>query len=61
VSNARAIGAGLSFRPIVETARATLVWFEAQPEDRRSKLRAGLAPGREAEVLAAWKARGGKE
>ncbi|QDV39452.1 NAD-dependent epimerase/dehydratase family protein [Tautonia plasticadhaerens] len=57
VSNAKAIGVGLGFRPIVETARATLEWFEAQPEERRSRLRAGLAPGREAEVLAAWKAR----
>ena len=61
VSNAKAIASGLTFRPIVDTARATLLWFESQPEERRSKLRAGLSPGREAEVLAAWKARGSKE
>ena len=61
VSNAKALGAGLTFRPIVDTARATLAWFKAQPEERRSKLRAGLAPGREAEVLASWKTRGGKD
>ncbi len=60
VSNARAIRAGLTFRPIADTARATLEWFRTQPEDRRSKLRAGLPAEREAKVLAAWKARAGK-
>jgi 2'-hydroxyisoflavone reductase len=60
VSNARAIKAGLTFRPIVDTARVTLEWFRTQPEDRRSKLRAGLPADREAKVLAAWKARAGK-
>ncbi len=60
VSNARAIRAGLKFRPIADTTRATLEWFRALPEDRRSKLRAGLAPEREAKVLAAWKARAAK-
>jgi 2'-hydroxyisoflavone reductase len=60
VSNARAIKAGLSFRPIADTALATLEWFRKQPEDRRSKLRAGLSAEREAKVLAAWKARAGK-
>jgi 2'-hydroxyisoflavone reductase len=60
VSNARAIEAGLTFRQIAETARATLQWFRTLPEDRRSKLRAGLSREREAKVLAAWKARAGK-
>ncbi len=55
VSNARAIKAGLTFRPILDTARDTLAWFKTLPEDRRSKLRAGIKPEREAEVLAAWK------
>ncbi|MFO0890071.1 MAG: NAD-dependent epimerase/dehydratase family protein [Isosphaeraceae bacterium] len=57
VSNARAVKAGLSFRPIADTARATLDWFQTLPEARRKKLRAGLAPEREARVLADWKAR----
>jgi 2'-hydroxyisoflavone reductase len=60
VNNARAIKAGLTFRPIADTARATLDWFRTLPEDRRSKLRAGLSREREAKVLAAWKARAGK-
>jgi len=51
----RALGKGLTFRPLAETARDTLAWFKSQPQDRQSKLRAGLTPGREAEVLAAWR------
>ncbi len=50
----RALGKGLTFRPLAETARDTLAWFKSQPQDRQSKLRAGLTPEREAEVLAAW-------
>ena len=55
----RALAKGLTFRPLGETARDTLAWFKSLPQDRQSKLRAGLTPDREAEVLAAWqKARG---
>ena len=50
----RALAKGLTFRPLAETARDTLAWFKSQPRDRQSKLRAGLTPEREAEVLAAW-------
>ena len=50
----RALAKGLTFRPLAETARDTLAWFKSQPQDRQSKLRAGLTPEREAEVLAAW-------
>jgi 2'-hydroxyisoflavone reductase len=49
-----ALAKGLTFRPLAETARDTLAWFKSQPQDRQSKLRAGLTPEREAEVLAAW-------
>ncbi|MEY2560015.1 MAG: hypothetical protein QOG51_430 [Verrucomicrobiota bacterium] len=48
-----ALGKGLTFRPLAETARDTLAWFKAQPAERQ-KLKAGLSPEREAEVLAAW-------
>ena len=54
---ARALGKGLTFRPLAETARDTLAWFKSQPQDRQSKLRAGLTPEREAEVLAQWRKR----
>jgi 2'-hydroxyisoflavone reductase len=50
----RALSKDLTFRPLAETARDALAWFKSQPQDRQSKLRAGLTPEREAEVLAAW-------
>ncbi len=50
----RALGKGLTFRPLAETARDTLAWFKSQPQDRQSKLRAGLTLERESEALAAW-------
>jgi 2'-hydroxyisoflavone reductase len=50
----RALGKGLTLRPLADTARDTLAWFKSQPQDRRSHLRAGLKPEREAEVLTAW-------
>lgn len=51
----RALGKGLTFRPLAETARDTLAWFKAQSQDRQSHVKAGLTPEREMEVLAAWK------
>ncbi len=53
VNNGKAVGEGLTFRPIVETARDTLAWWRTLPEERRSRLKAGLTPEREAAALAA--------
>jgi 2'-hydroxyisoflavone reductase len=53
----KAIRAGLHFRPADATAKDTLAWWKTLPEDRRKKMRAGISPEREQEVLAAWKAR----
>src|SRR5438067_138168 len=53
----KAIGKGLKFRSADETARDTLAWWKTLPEERRAKVRAGLSPDREKEVLAAWKAK----
>jgi 2'-hydroxyisoflavone reductase len=50
----KALAKGLTFRPLDVTARDTLAWFKSLPQDRQSKLRAGLTSEREAEVLAAW-------
>lgn len=52
----RAIAAGLTFRPLAETVKDTLAWFDALPEERRAAPRAGLSPQRERHVLQAWKA-----
>ena len=56
-SNAKAIAAGLTFRPLADTARATLEYHESRSEDRKAKMRAGIAADREQQVLAAWKAK----
>jgi len=52
----KAVRAGLTYRPLAQTVRDTLTWFDALPDDRREKVagRVGLQPEREAEVLAAW-------
>jgi 2'-hydroxyisoflavone reductase len=59
MSNARAVAAGLEFRPLAETARDTLEWFLAERAEEAPRLRAGLSPEREAFVLSAWRARHG--
>ena len=51
-----AVAAGLTFRPLDSTAADTLAWFRQQPAERQATLKAGLAPSREIELLAAWKA-----
>jgi 2'-hydroxyisoflavone reductase len=59
-SIARALKAGLTYRPLSLTAGDTLTWFKAQPLERQAKLRSGLTPERETALLAQWKASGGK-
>lgn len=53
-SNAKAVKAGLKFRSPVETTAATHQWFKSLPQERREKMRAGLPPEREAELLKLW-------
>ena len=57
VDCSKAIAKGLKFRPIRETAADTLAWWNSEPEERRTKLRAGISAEREKEVLAALRAR----
>ncbi len=57
VSIEKAVAAGLSFRPLIETIRHTLMWDLTRPDD--ALRRAGLDHEREREVLAAWQARAG--
>jgi 2'-hydroxyisoflavone reductase len=56
ISIAKALSKGLTFRSVPDTTKATLDWFRAQPAERQTKLRAGIKPEREVEVLAAWHA-----
>jgi 2'-hydroxyisoflavone reductase len=53
----KALSAGLTFRPLNTTAADTLAWFKQQPAERQAKLKAGLTPAREQEVLSKWKSR----
>ena len=57
VSVAAAVQAGLTFRPLADTARDTVEWWNTLSEERRAEARAGLPADKETEVLAAWHAR----
>jgi len=54
---AKALAAGLVFRPLPETVTATLEWFRQQPPERQAALKSGLSAERERHVLADWHAR----
>lgn len=54
-SSAKAITAGLRYRPLMDTARDTLAWAQERPADYVMK--AGISAEREAEVVAAWRKR----
>jgi 2'-hydroxyisoflavone reductase len=51
VSSARAVSKGLRFRNVETTVRDLLAWHEQRPADQKQKLRAGMTPEREAELL----------
>ncbi len=60
INGQRAIAAGLTFRPLAETARDIIDEFLARGETWESRPRRfGLSREREAEVLAAWRERVG--
>lgn len=52
------VEAGLTFRPLADTARDTLEYHFSRPPERQANLRAGCTPEQEAEVLAAWRRSG---
>ena len=52
VAVSKAVGAGLSFRPLAQTVADTLAWARTRPKDH--EWRAGLRPEREAELLAKY-------
>jgi 2'-hydroxyisoflavone reductase len=47
---------GLKSRPLEETVRDTLAWFQSLPADRQAKLRAGLDHQKEIDTLRDWHA-----
>jgi 2'-hydroxyisoflavone reductase len=56
-SNAAALAKGLKITPLKKTVDDTLAWHLTRPAEEREKLKAGIAPDKEAAVLAAWKAK----
>ena len=52
--NSRAIAKGMMFRPLAVIAKDTLDWHRTRSEAEQSKLRAGLARQREAQLLREW-------
>ena len=66
VANGKAIAAGLKFRPVRDTVRATWEWWNGISEPAKAAMwdaqRTGrLTPEREAEAIAAWLARGKRD
>ncbi|KAF1711844.1 SDR family oxidoreductase [Pseudoxanthomonas sacheonensis] len=59
VSNARAIKAGLTFRPLATTVTDLLAWFHSLPAERQATVKAGITREQEAKLLQAWQARKG--
>lgn len=55
VSGERARVAGLHNRPIRETIRDLLVWWNTLPQERTATMRAGMTAEQEAELIARWK------
>ena len=51
-----AVFSGLTFRPLVETAKDTLEWDKARPTSERANRRFGMSRQRERELLDAWSA-----
>ena len=60
-NTAKAIAKGLTFRPLAVTAKDTLEWNKTRTADEQQALAdgkvAGMSAAKEAEVLAAWKAK----
>jgi 2'-hydroxyisoflavone reductase len=60
ISNARAVAAGLTCRPLAATVRETIDWWYsgAVTEERRRSARFAITAERESEIIEAWRARG---
>ncbi len=61
MSGRRAIAAGLTFRPLADTARDIITEYRGRPKDPTQRRQIfGLPPEREAAALAAWHRRTGR-
>ncbi len=55
ISGKRARAAGLRNRPVRETIRDLMTWWDTLPEERITNARFAMTAEREAELIAAWK------
>jgi 2'-hydroxyisoflavone reductase len=55
-NNAKAMKAGLTFRPLPETLRGVVTWYDTLKPEQQKRSFAGMSREREAEVLKAWHA-----
>jgi 2'-hydroxyisoflavone reductase len=53
ISSAKAQAAGLHYRPLADTVKDTLDWYNTDPAAEKTLRKAGLTPKREAEALKA--------
>ncbi len=59
VDISKAVGAGLTIRPMAMTVQDALAWHRTMARPGDGALQAGLSPEREAQLLAAWHAEQG--
>jgi 2'-hydroxyisoflavone reductase len=55
ISGKRARAAGLHNRPVRETIRDLLAWWQTLPAERTATMKAGMTGAQEAELIAKWK------
>lgn len=56
VAGDKAVEAGLHNRPVRETIRDLLAWWQTLPAERTAPMKAGMSAETEAELIAAWRA-----
>jgi 2'-hydroxyisoflavone reductase len=54
VDCSKAIAAGMRSRPLADTVRDLYAWWDAQPDERRARVRAGMPREQETKSLAVW-------
>ena len=59
INSDKAVAAGLHYRPMTETIRDSLAWWESLPADRRENNKFAATPQAEADALKAWHAKVG--
>lgn len=58
INSDKAVAAGLTFRPVTETIRFVLDWYQTLSDADKKKMAFALTPEREAAILKAWHEKG---